>query len=314
MKLVFMGTPDFAVPALTKLYNEGYEIGYVVTQPDSVRDRGKKLKNTKVKEKALELGLDVLQPERIKDDVEVFEKIKKYNPDLIVVVAYGQLLPKSMLEIPQKACINIHGSLLPKLRGAAPIQRAILEGHDVTGITIMEMSEGMDMGDMLAKREYQIKGENAGDLFNALSNIGADLLIECLPKIDLLLIDKIKQNEKDATYAPMIKKEDTKINFCEDAVQIKNRILAMSPTPGAYVVYDEEKIKIYDVRILNEYREKHLNCGQVVRFTKEGIIIAAKDKLMEITELQLQGKKRMLASDFLAGNSSRIKIDDILNT
>lgn len=184
MKIVFMGTPDFAVPTLEKLCEAGHEVGFAVTQPDTARDRGKKIKYTPVKEKALQLGIEVLQPEKIKNNAGFMDKIKEYGPDVTVVVAYGKLLPKELLDIPAKGCINVHASLLPRHRGAAPIQRAIIDGDEKTGVTIMYMAEGLDTGDMLAAAETPVDRKNAGQLHDELSVMGAELLTKTLEKVE----------------------------------------------------------------------------------------------------------------------------------
>ena len=312
MKLVYMGTPDFAVPPLVKLHEKGYEIGYVVSQPDSARDRGKKIKNTAVKEAALKLGLEVLQPEKLKGNDEFIEVLKQYEPDLIVVAAYGKILPKEILDIPKKACINIHGSLLPKLRGAAPIQYAILEGHKATGITIMEMAEGLDTGDIIAKREYEVQRETAGELFEILSQMGAELLADSLPDIDELLENKEKQKEEDATYASMITKEEGHVTFDKVASEIDNQIRGMTPSPGAFIIHGGEKYKVFISSILERERAPEVEAGEIVGVGKEGILIAAKDKILKIEEIQAPGKKRMKVSDFIAGNKNKFQLKEII--
>ncbi len=301
MKIVFMGTPDFAVPSLERIYQEGHEVGAVVTQPDTARDRGKKLKYTKVKEKALELGLKVLQPEKVKGNSQFIEEITEYEPDVIVVVAYGKILPKEILDIPKKACLNIHGSLLPKLRGAAPIQRAIIEGHEKTGITIMEMGEGLDTGDMLLKGEMKITRENTGELFEKLSLMGGELIVEALDDIDNLLDKKEKQNEDEATYAAMIFKEEGQVNFEKTAAEVDNHIRGMTPAPGAFSIYKGEKIKLFSPEILKDESEPN-EPGKIVRVDKEGLVVATNDKLVAIKEVQFPGKKRMTVKDYIVGN------------
>ncbi len=301
MKIVFMGTPDFAVPSLESIYKAGHEVGIVVTQPDTARDRGKKLKHTKVKEKALELGLKVSQPQKVKGNMEFLEELREYNPDVIVVVAYGKILPKEILETPQKACINVHGSLLPKLRGAAPIQRAILEGHKKTGITIMEMGEGLDTGDMLLKKEVEISRESTGELFEKLSLIGGELIVEALENIDNLLREKEKQNDDESTYAAMIFKEEGRVDFAKTAIEVDNHIRGMTPMPGAFSMYKGEKVKLFSPEVLTE-DGVGIEPGKIVRVDKEGLVVATKDKLVAIKEIQFPGKKKMAVKDYIVGN------------
>ncbi len=307
MKVVFMGTPDFAVPTLEKMYDKGYDIGYVVTQPDTARDRGKKIKFTKVKEKAIDLGITVLQPEKVRGNEELLEKLRNFAPDVIVVAAYGQILPKELLEIPTKACINVHGSILPKYRGAAPIQRAIWDGEDVTGVTIMEMAEGLDTGDMISKVEVPIERLDTGQLFDKLSIKGAELLINTLENIDNLLEKKVKQNDEDATYAKMLFKEDGKLEFGKSAKELDCQIRALSPQPGAFGTYKGEKIKIFNPEVVIESAEPEraskVEPGEIVKVDKNGILIKTGRDFLLIKEIQVSGKKRMKVSDYLAGNS-----------
>ncbi len=308
MKIIFMGTPDFAVPSLEKIYKAGYEIGFVITQPDAARDRGKKVKFPKVKEKALEMGLPVEQPEKIKNNEQIFKMIKDYNPDVIVVVAYGKILPKEILEMPKKACLNVHGSLLPKLRGAAPVQRAVLEGEEVTGITIMEMAEGLDTGQILSKREVEIGRSDSGELFERLSHVGGQLLIETLENIDEFLNNKIKQNEEEATYANMIFKEEAETNFNQRAQMVDSHIRGMSPSPGAFSKYGEEKIKFFSPHIIEEDKGTW-SPGEIVRVNgEEGIVIATMDKLVGVKEIQFPGKKRMSVGQYIVGNKINMEI------
>lgn len=301
MKIVYMGTPDFAVPALAALAEAGHEIGYVVTQPDAVRDRGKKVKQTPVKEKALELGLNVLQPEKIKRNAEFFERIKAYQPDLIAVAAYGQILPKEILEIPSLGCVNIHGSLLPRFRGAAPIQRAILEGDEETGITLMFMEEGLDTGAMIAKRKTLIGTKNAAQLHDELSQMGAELLVDTLPLLQEGKIEAIPQNDKEATYAPMILKKDGQIDFHRTPDEIERQIRAFDPWPGAFTTYKGKLFKIWKASVSDT--ENSAEPGTITDVSDQGIAISAGGGTLIAEVIQVPGKKRMAAADYLKGNS-----------
>lgn len=301
MKIIYMGTPDFAVPALEMLVKEGYEIGYVVTQPDAVRDRGKKVKMTPVKEKALELGLKVLQPGNIKKDADFFSQIQSYEPDLIAVAAYGQILPKQILELPKLGCINIHGSLLPRFRGAAPIQRAILEGDEETGITIMYMEEGLDTGAMLAKKSTPIGRKNGAQLHDELAEMGAELLTQVIPKLEAGQIRPEPQRDEDSTYAPMISKKDGEIDFTKSPKQIEQLIRAFDPWPGAFTHYKGGLLKIWSAEVLEKETEKAP--GTIIAVSDEGIEISAGGGSFLATVIQLPGKKRVAVSDYLKGNS-----------
>lgn len=301
MKIIYMGTPDFAVPALTALAEAGHEIGYVVTQPDAVRDRGKKVKMTPVKEKALELGLEVLQPEKIKKDAEFFETIKAYEPDLIAVAAYGQILPKEVLDLPKLGCVNIHGSLLPRFRGAAPIQRAILEGDEETGITIMFMEEGLDTGAMLAKRSTPIERKNGEQIHDELAVMGAELLVETIPKLAAGEITPEPQNDAESCYAPMISKKDGEIDFTKSPEKIERLVRAFDPWPGAFTSYNGKMMKIWRAEV--DQKENPAAPGTITGVSDQGIEISAGGASLIATIIQMPGKKRVAVADYLKGNS-----------
>ncbi|MEG0919626.1 MAG: methionyl-tRNA formyltransferase [Anaerovoracaceae bacterium] len=304
MKIVYMGTPDFAVPALQKLVEAGQEVGYVVTQPDAAKDRGKKLKPTPVKEKATELGIEVLQPERIKGNDEFYNLLKAYEPDLIVVAAYGKILPKEILEIPPKGCINIHGSILPRWRGAAPIQRSIIAGDKLTGITLMLMEEGLDTGDILAVATTEIGKKTAGDLHDELSILGGDLLVDKLEAIEDGSITPEKQEDNLAVYAEMIFKKDGEIDFTKSAEEIERRIRGFAPWPGSYTNYDGKVFKIWEADVEEgTVKEKP---GTISRISEDGIYIATSKNYLVAKIIQMQGKKRMTVKDFLRGNNIEI--------
>lgn len=246
MRILFMGTPDFALKSLKALYEAKYDIIGVVTNIDKPKGRGMKLVASPVKEYALEKGLPIYQPQKVRNNVEFLEEIKKLNPDLICVVAYGKILPQELLDIPKYGCVNVHGSLLPNYRGAAPIQWAVLNGDKTTGITTMFMNAGMDTGDMLLKQEVEIgEDETTGELWERLSNIGADLLIETIKQIEAGTVKKEKQPE-EGTLAPMLSKEMAKIDWeNKTAVQIKNLVRGLNPIMGAYSFLNDKKIKFW---------------------------------------------------------------------
>ena len=283
MKIVFMGTPDFARDSLEAIYKAGHEILGVVTNPDKPKGRGMKMIPSPVKEFALEKNLKIYQPEKVKNNIEFFEEIKKLNPDVICVVAYGKILPKEVLDIPKCGCINVHGSLLPKYRGAAPIQWAVLNGDKITGITTMYMDEGMDTGDMILKEEVTIgENETTGELWERLSKIGGKLLVETLKKIEEGTAPREKQGE-NFTLAPMLDKSIAKIDWDnQTAEQIKNLVRGLNPIMGAYTFLDGKKIKFWKVElatqdeIMAEGIEIIANGTIIVSHPKDGLFIKAK--------------------------------------
>ena len=252
MKIVFMGTPDFARESLDAVYNAGYDIEAVVTNPDKPKGRGMKMISSPVKEYALDKKIKIYQPEKVRNNTEFIEEIKKINPEVICVVAYGKILPKEILDIPKYGCINVHGSLLPKYRGAAPIQWAILNGEKTTGVTTMYMDVGMDTGDIILKEEVQIgEDETTGELWNRLSKIGGKLLVETLKQIENGTIKRIPQGE-DFSMAPMLNKDMAKINWNEQtSEQIKNLVRGLNPIMGTFTFLDDKKIKFWKVQKVN---------------------------------------------------------------
>lgn len=310
LKILFMGTPDFARESLEAVYNAGYEILGVVTNPDKPKGRGMKMVASPVKEFALEKGLTVYQPEKVRKNEEFIEKIKSLNPDVICVVAYGKILPKEILEIPKYGCINVHGSLLPKYRGAAPIQWAVLNGDKETGVTTMYMDVGMDTGDMILKEKVEIgEDETTGELWDRLSKIGGKLLVETLKQIEDGTAPREKQG-KEFTMAPMLNKEMSKINWDEQTAQnIKNLVRGLNPIMGAYTFLDEKKIKFWKVdiakqdEIIADNIEILKNGTVILSNPKEGLFIKTKDGILKVLEIQGENAKRMSIGDFLRGNS-----------
>ena len=298
MKAVFMGTPEFAVPTLQALIDH-HEVLAVVTQPDKQRGRGKKMQFPPVKEKAVEYDIPVYQPQRARDE-EFIEELKNLNPDVIVVVAYGQILPESILNIPKYGCINVHGSLLPKYRGAAPIQWAVLDGEEKTGITTMYMEKGLDTGDMIDKAEVVLdEKETAGSLHDKLMVLGADLLLETLKKLEDGTAVRKKQNDEESCYAKMLSKDMGQIDFTKDAKEIECLIRGMNPWPSAYTFLNGKTLKVWKCKVSTEKTDAVP--GTIFLADKEGIHTACGEGVLILTEVQLEGKKRMETEAFLRG-------------
>jgi len=308
MKIVYMGTPEFAVPPLRKLCESGYQVELVVTQPDKARDRGKKVQFPPVKEKAQEHGIEVLQPESIRGNEEFITRIKGINPDLIVVAAYGKILPVELLQIPRLGCINIHASLLPKFRGAAPIHRSVIEGESATGVTLMYMEEGLDTGDMIAARTTEIGKKTTAELHDELSVMGADLLITSLPYIEKGINGKTKQDDSKATYAPMIFKQDGLVDFNKSPEEIERLIRGLNSWPGAYTIYHGEPMKLWQAEAVDEITNKPN--GTILGVTNQGIKVAAGGRSLLLKRIQMPGKKAMDVSVYLKGN--KIEVDEVL--
>ena len=308
MRIIYMGTPDFAKESLEAIYNAGHEILAVVTNPDKPKGRGMKMMESPVKQYAVEKGLKIYQPEKVKNNTQFIEEMKELKPDVICVVAYGKILPKEILDIPSKGCINVHGSLLPKYRGAAPIQWAIINGEKTTGVTTMYMDIGMDTGDMILKKETAIgENETTGELWERLAKIGAELLVETLQKIEDGTAPRIPQGEQ-FTMAPMLNKEMSKIDWeNKSAEQIKNLVRGLNPIMGTYSYINEKKVKFWKVEIAKELpNNKNIeNCenGTVIYSnSKDGLYIKAKDGIIKVIEIQGENAKRMNVNDFLRGN------------
>lgn len=299
MKIVFMGTPDFAVPTLNKLYESEHEIAAVFTQPDKPKGRGYKLAPPPVKVLALEHGTPVYQPESLKKQPEMWDVLKEIAPDVIVVAAYGKILPKQVLDIPKYHCVNVHGSLLPKYRGAAPIQWSVLNGDDETGITTMLMGEGLDTGDILLQRSTPIgENETAAELFDRLAEIGADLLIETLEKLEKGEITPVKQDEELATYASILTKDMCMIDFNKPVKEVHKKICGLSDWPCAVTTLDGKRLKVFRSQIVKN-KMPGQQAGTVVD-TKQFCVCCA-DGVIKLTEVQAEGSKRMRSEDYLRG-------------
>lgn len=302
MNIMFMGTPDIAVPCLEALIKK-HNVVCVVTQPDKPKNRGQKMAMSPVKELALTHNIDVLQPTRFKDNAFLPE-LEKYNPDVIVVIAYGRILPKYVLEYPKHGCINVHASLLPKYRGAAPIQWCIVDGEKVTGITTMLMNEGLDTGDMFLKEEIEITDTmTGGELHDKMAEICPQILIETLDRIDEIVPQK--QDDSLSCYASMIDKSMTVIDWNKTAEEIVNLVRGMNPFPAARTTADGKLLKVF----LAEKGNAKGECGKVLDFTG-GIVVGCADGSVILTEVQPEGKRRMSAKDYLLGN--KIKVGDLL--
>ncbi len=316
MKIIFMGTPDFAASALEKIVEAGHEITLVVTQPDKPKGRSGELQVSDVKACALKHGFPVFQPERIKLPENV-AYLKNYEADIYVVAAFGQILSQEILDIPKFGCVNIHASLLPKYRGAAPIQQAIIDGEKTTGVTIMQMAAGMDTGDILLQREIPIDdNETGGGLFDKLSELGAELIAEALPKIERGELTPVMQDEKLATKCGKLSKNMGKIDFNKSAVTIRNLVRGLNPWPSAYTRLDGKMLKIWSADAIDDKNVKEIagnvealkNAapGTVSFVTKDAVGVATGKGTLVLKEVQLEGKKRMLVKDFLLGNKVEI--------
>lgn len=308
LNILFMGTPDFAKDSLEGLYNAKYNIIGVVTNPDRPKGRGMKMIASPVKAFAIEKKIDVYQPEKVKNNIEFIETIKKLNPDIICVVAYGKILPKEILEIPKLGCVNLHGSILPKYRGAAPIQWAVLNGDNETGATTIYMDETMDSGDIILTETTKIgEDETTGELWDRLSKIGADLLVKTLNQIEQGIAPRQKQSN-NYTLAPMLNKEMSKINWNEmDSKKIKNLVRGLNPIMGAYTVCDNKKIKFWKVQISNKQHNKEELPGTIlIANDREGLTIKTIDGAIDILEVQGENSKRMNVCDFLRGNKLEV--------
>ena len=299
MKIIYMGTPDFSVAPLEAIIRAGHEVTAVVTQPDKQKGRGKEVQMTPVKECALSHGIPVLQPVKIKEPEAVAE-LKKYPADIFVVAAFGQLLTEEILNMPKFGCINIHASLLPAYRGAAPIQRVIINGEEKTGVTIQQMAKGLDTGDMLLKKEISIDPkETGGSLHDKLSAAGAELIVEALSKIEKGEVVPEKQDDALSCYAKKLDKAMGLIDFDQNAVSIERLIRGLNPWPSAYTLYKGKTLKIWEADVVP--LEKKEEPGTVVFVAKDFFDIATKEGALRVKSLQLEGKKKVAVKDFLLG-------------
>ena len=300
MKIVFMGTPDFAAGILEDIIKAGHQIALVVTKEDKPRGRGKEVTFTPVKEVALKHNLPVFQPHRIKD-AEAIETLKKYEADVFVVVAYGQILSREILDMPKKICVNIHASLLPKYRGAAPIQWAVIDGEQYTGVTTMRMEDGIDTGDIIETITYELKSdETGGSLFDKLMELGGKLIVSTLEKIENGTATFTKQDDSKSTYAKMLNKKLGDIDFSMDAVSIERLIRGLNPWPSAYTSLNGKNLKIW--KAVTKEDEYQGQLGEIVYVSEDEMYIKTGKGVLSVVELQLEGKKRMYIQDFLHGN------------
>ena len=302
MRIVFLGTPEFAVPSFLGLVNGGYTVSAVFTQPDRPKDRGKKIMMPPIKEAAISCGIPVYQCERIRQQVHV-DQLKALKPDLMVTAAFGQILSREILEIPPLGCVNVHASLLPKYRGSAPIQWAIINGETVTGITTMYTSLGVDQGDIILQNELEIlPQETAGELYERLSNLGGQVLMNTVELIQKGYAPRIPQNEAKASHFPMLKKEMGNINWDVPSQKIENLVRGVTPWPGAYSTIDGKTIKIWKVTPAGK-KPDNIQPGEIICSDQDnGIVVCCVDGLLRIDELQCPGGRRMKSSDYLRGN------------
>ncbi len=304
MKVLFMGTPDFAVATLDQLIKSRHEVIGVVTQPDKQKGRGHAVSLSPVKELALQYQVPVYQPLKVKEP-EFLEVLRAMEPEVIVVAAFGQLLPKALLDIPAYGCINVHGSLLPKYRGAAPIQYSIIDGEKETGITIMYMDVGIDTGDMILQAVLPIAPkETGGSLFDKMAILGAELLLEALDKIEAGTAVRIPQDNEKATYVKMLDKDMGRLDFTQSAIRLERLIRGLNPWPSAYTILDGKTLKLWqaDVEPINQAAGmKAKNPGEIIELRRDSIVVATGEGVLVIREVQLEGKKRMAAEAFLRG-------------
>jgi len=303
LKVIFMGTPLFAVPILKVLIENCNVIG-VVTQPDKEVGRHHELKYPPIKEVAIENNIKVLQPKKIKEE---YQEIIDMNPDIIITCAYGQIIPKIILDYPKYKCINVHASLLPKLRGGAPIHHAIMDGYSETGVTIMYMDEGMDSGDIISFEKTKIlDSDTLETLHDRLSIMGSKLLIETLPSIVNHTNKRIKQDEHEVTFGYNIKREEELLDFSKSKREIFNHIRGLNPVPGSYFLLDNKIVKVYETIIIDDTSYEHKKNGEIVKLDETGLYIKVKDGLIVIKELKLEGKKKMKIIDFINGNKENL--------
>ncbi|MCX7778107.1 MAG: methionyl-tRNA formyltransferase [Armatimonadetes bacterium] len=309
MRVVFMGTPHFSLPTMKALYDAGHDLALVVTAPDKPAGRGHKLQQPPVKQLAISLGLNVFQPEDANETGSI-QRIRDVKPDVIVVVAFGQILSSECLSIPPLGCINLHASLLPKYRGAAPIQHALLNGDRVTGVTTMFMVERMDAGDIILQEEVEISDDDtAGTLSEKLSHVGAKLMVKTLELLSMGKAPRIPQDDSKATYAPKVTRDMARIDWSKDAEVVRNQVRAFNPHPGAWTTWSGYVVKIWMAKVSKEFGTvENFYPGQVVS-SEGGLVVATGNGLLEILELQLEGRSRLSAAEWVRG--TRIKVGDV---
>lgn len=299
MRIIFMGTPDFAVGTLEEIIKAGYEVALVVTQPDKPKGRGGAVQFPPVKECAIAHNLPVFQPEKVKETANI-EYLRQFEPDMIVVAAFGQILPKAILDMPKYDCINVHASLLPKYRGAAPIQWAILNGDEFTGVTIQRMDIGVDCGDMIAKKQIRIaEDETGGSLFDKLAEVGATLCVETMERIEKGNVEYIPQDHEQATHVSMIDKELGNIDWTKPAVEIERLVRGLNPWPSAFTHLNSKTFKVWKAKVIAE--NSSMKPGTVCKVTKDSLEVQTGEGVLSLLEVQLEGKKRMEVDAFLRG-------------
>ncbi len=302
-RVVVMGTTDFAVPMLNRLADSDYEVVAVVCQPDRPNGRGKKMRALPMKQRALELGFSVYQPEKIRD-ASAIDYLKSLRPDFFVVAAYGQILSQEVLDIPTYGCLNIHGSLLPEYRGAAPIHHAIIDGKAESGVTIMKMDVGMDTGDMLAQKIIAITDTTTvGDMHDAMASAGAELILDVMAQIQNETAQSVEQNSAKATYADKIDKNTGRINWDQSSFQILRRINGTDPWPGAWTTLDGKTLKCFSPVRLRQAKKTEVPGCIVAADEAQGLVVATGDVYLQLNEIQLPGKRRMWATDYFRGNA-----------
>ena len=308
MKVIFAGTPDFAAAALKAIAAAGFEIPLVLTQPDRPKGRGMQLAPSPVKQAALELGLRVAQPEKLRNNAEALQMLEEVEADVMVVAAYGLILPQDVLDTPKRGCLNIHASLLPRWRGAAPIQRAIEAGDAETGVCIMQMDIGLDTGDVVSEHRYAIQStDTANEVHDALMNLGAEAIVADLQQLKAEgHLKSVKQPEEGVTYAQKLSKEEARINWNESAAVIERKIRAFNPVPAAWVEYQGKPMKIWRAEVV----EQRGRAGEVLSCSADGLVVACGENALKITELQPSGSKRMPIAAFAAGH--KIEVGTVL--
>ncbi len=312
MRIVFMGTPQFSLPTLKALHDAGHELVLVVTAPDKPAGRGHKLQQPPVKQLAISLGLEIFQPEDV-NEASSIQRIRETDPDVIVVVAFGQILSAECLSIPRLGCINLHASLLPKYRGAAPIQHALLNGERVTGVTTMFMVERMDAGDIILQERVEIEDEDtAGTLSEKLSRVGARLMVKTLELLSRGEAPRIPQDESEATYAPKVTKEMAMIDWSNDAERVRNQVRAFNPHPGAWTTWHGRVVKIWMAKVCEPCEVAHVFRPGEVASVDDGLIVATGKGFLRLLELQLEGRSRLSATDWMRG--MRVRVGDVFGS